>query len=227
MGPYKDPNSILTTDLIEMQRQYHNSEYEFLQFNEIIPFNRNPLDIYSPKLVNLSLYLGPQILGMFEIIKQQTGVTCSDEFPSYYKALNVNSLLSSQGVILSGSKVVYRPFPNNNPKWWQAYNKIKHKMPVGIFQATFENIINMIGGLFILHHIADVCQRDLPTYHRANVLDSDNWLKVHTVGQYIYYKDGTGINSTLYESFASDLISVDKRFLPYLQSHSIQPNYQH
>jgi len=227
MGPYRDPASILVKDLTEMQKQYHNSEYQFLQFNEIIPYNHNPLDIYSPRLVSLALYLGPQILGMFEIIKQQTELTCTDKFPSYYDALNVRSLLSSQGFILADSKVVYRPFDNNNPQWWQAYNNIKHKMPVGIFKATYENIINMIGALFILHHIADLCQRDLPLLQQADILDSTNWLEVNTIGQYVHYKTATAISSSLYEGFLSNLIRMEKRFLPHLKNHNIQPHYQY
>jgi len=226
-SPYKNPTDKLVLDMLEMQKQFRNSESQFLEFAEIVPYTNNPLNIYSPKMVSLLLYLGPQILGMFEILKKQNDITCGDTFGSYYDALNKKGMLSCQGFILNDSALVGNPFNDRDPKWWQTYNHhVKHMMPSGIFEATYQNVIEAIGALFILHHIVDTKQRKLnPVIENADILDQSNWLKVHTVGNYIHYKTATSLNSSLFESFLSHFIRIDKRFLPHLKEHKVEPKY--
>ncbi len=40
--------------------------------------------------------------------------------------------------------------PNNPPKWWTAYNKIKHHRDAEYHQANLQNALNAVGGLFVM-----------------------------------------------------------------------------
>jgi hypothetical protein len=40
--------------------------------------------------------------------------------------------------------------PNNPPKWWTAYNKIKHHRDAEYDQANLKNALNAVGGLFVM-----------------------------------------------------------------------------
>jgi len=40
--------------------------------------------------------------------------------------------------------------PNNPPKWWTAYNKIKHHRDAEYDKANLKNALNAVGGLFIM-----------------------------------------------------------------------------
>jgi len=224
---YKEPTSQLVRDMLEMQKQFRNSEAQFMEFSQIIPYVNNPLNIYSPKMVSLLLYIGPQILGMFEILKKQTSSDCGDTFGAYYDAFNEKGMLSCQGFVLEDVRDAILPFDNKEPEWWKAYNHhVKHKMPEGIFKATYDNVINAIGALFILHHIVDMKQRNRnKIFEEADMFEQENWLRVNSLGDYIHYTTTTSISSTLMESFLSYFISMDRRFLPHLKEHEVKPKY--
>lgn len=155
---------------------------------------------------------------MFEILTNQLNLKPSSEkFPDYFSILNSKQLLSSQSIILNENDQKRSPFNNTTFSWWDAYNDVKHSMPDGIFKATLENVIDSLGALFILHHIADFVQSEKnPNWEKLDFWDSKNWVRVETKGQYIHYKGTMGINSALYESFQSLVFSIHKRFVPYL-----------
>jgi len=226
---YKNPESKTVKELLEMQKLFANTEYDFLLFNEIVPYSYNPLTVYSPKLVSILQSIGPQIYGVFEIITKQFGMSSIDfKFPDYFNALDNMKLLSCQSVTLLENKLVIQPFEESktNYDWWNAYNNVKHELPKGIFEAKYENVIYSLGALYILHHIADTIQRKKnPIIEKAEITDSTNWLSVLTKGNYIYYKSETAINSTLYETFSSRVFSINKRFLPHLKDQKIEPDY--
>ncbi|NIU86711.1 MAG: hypothetical protein GWN56_05280 [Nitrosopumilaceae archaeon] len=208
-----------------MQKVYRATEYQFLQFNEIIPYSHNSSDVYSPYLVNMVLSIGPQILGMFEIIKRQARVRCADTFGAYRNALNRSCLLSKQGFFLRETRKKKQPFPSRGkPAWWDAYNKAKHKAPLGFNKINLGNTIEALGALFILHHIADVAQTNFnrgPTYDAADFTDSSNWFRVYTDGNYVSYKTKTSKSRTLLEGFDSPVFTMDKRFMPHLKNEKM------
>lgn len=231
MSNYKNPDSQIVKELLEMQRLYHNSEYEFLLFHEIVPYSHNQLSIYSPKLVSILQEIGPQIYGMFKILSKQLVIASkkSDKFPKYFKTLNKRNLLSSQSLVLLENNKIRTPFKFKItiPEWWDAYNTVKHELPTGIFEAKYKHVIDALGALFILHHVADTIQRKKSAiFENADIIDSSNWLPVFTRRNYIYYRTKTAINSTLYESIPSKVFSISKRFLPHLKEHKVRPNPQ-
>lgn len=219
MPQYRNHDNQLVKELIEMQNHYKYAELQFQKFNSIIPYTRNPPNVYSPRLASLILTLGPQVLGTFGIIKQQLGVTCGDTFGKYYEALNSDGMLSSQGFVLENGDVKY-PFMKSNPEWWEAYNhSIKHQMPSGMSSAILVNIIDALGALFILHHIADVIQASNQKLVK-DILFSANWIQVTTVGHYIFYETPTQRNELPLAGFGSRIFTMDKRFLPHVKGQN-------
>ena len=212
-----------------MQQLYSNLESEFLSFNKIVPYNHNPDDVYSPKLVNILQNIGPQIYGIFNIISKQLGITVNpDKFPNYVRVFNEKELLSNQHVILMEGGKQIKPFEKDqeNYTWWDAYNSVKHDLPKGIFEATYGKVIQSLGSLYILHHISDTIQRKKnPIIEEGEILDSSNWLHVLTLGNYICYKSKTSRNSTLNETFSSKVFLIGKRFLPHLKNDEISPDF--
>lgn len=229
MNLYTNQDSELVNELLEMQKLYTNLEYEFLLFNEIIPYAHNPIDVYSPKLVNILQSIGPQIYGMFKMMTDQLDIQSKNfKFPDYFDSINNHTLLSNQSIILIETNQILEPFEENKTDydWWNAYNKVKHELPKGIFETKYKDVIYSLGALYILHHIADTIQRNKnPIIEDADITDSINWLSVLTKGDYIYYKTDTAISSILNETFQSRVFSIGKRFLPHLKDHNVIPDY--
>ena len=223
---YHDPNGQITQNLLRMQEQFRQFELKFLEFYEWLPYDHNSWQFYSPKLSSLLSDVGPQLLGMFDLMCQQLQKNPNgDHFPDYFQSLNQNHMLSTQSFILAKGNQKRSPFvfSGNVPKWWTAYNDIKHNQPDGEYQGTLENTIDALGALYILHHIADVIQTDhkIGPKFQGDFSDSNNWIRVHSVGNYIKYQDKSSKNTILYECFGSRIFVIAKRYFPPLRGIEI------
>ncbi len=229
MGRYKNSDSEIVRELTQMQQLFSNLETDFLEFNEIVPYDHNPDEVYSPKLVNILQNIGPQIYGLFKIISKQLGLKLDNEkFPSYVKSLDELGLLSNQHVLLMKNAKAVKPFQLNetNYEWWDSYNSVKHDLPHGIFEAKYVNVINSLGALYILHHIADAIQtKKNDIIEKENILDSSNWLHVLTLGNYYHYKSERAKGTSLYETFQSKVFVIGKRFLPHMKEQNVVPDF--
>ncbi|NOJ28046.1 MAG: hypothetical protein DA330_08575 [Nitrososphaera sp.] len=98
-------------DLLQMQRLHTDLERQFLSFNRIIPYDRNPDDAYSPRLVNIIHAANPQILGMFDLLCKGMDLKPEkDDFPRYMKALDEHGMLHNQKVALKDNLRIIKPF---------------------------------------------------------------------------------------------------------------------
>lgn len=168
----------------EMARLYEDTETQFLSFNRIIPYNRNPGEVYSPRLYTILQSSSAQIISLMASL---ASCLCGDgfkspthmrqkDFPFYYWLLNKEGMLSVQKLAPKEKvTMIITPFKveeGDTPKWWQAYNKTKHGLPGGAYRCTLENVLNAIGALSILH---DISQFILRTSARDSILRKDNW----------------------------------------------------
>ena len=184
-----------------MRGLYFETERQFMEFVQVIPYEHNPDDVYSPKLVNILQSTGPQIDGMFKIIEAEPGLApVSDSFPSHYDTLNSHGLLEIQKVIPQRMERPFKPYEARSPDWWQAYNHAKHDLPDGVYEGTFDKVLRALGGIVVLHHIGQLLFfRHLPKTgisqqpdFLAEVVDSQNWHDIESAFVHDPY-DETGI----------------------------------
>ena len=171
--------------LPEMKPFYRDIERQFLEFNEIIPIEKNPAtEIYSPRFFNMIHTLGSQIDAMLQILVKDLGVKPkSKNFPGYCDALNTDGILSYQKVRCTLNHSTIQPFKEASPDWWNKYNKAKHELPFGPETIRLNHIVDSLAGLYILNTLAwnrEVATDpgiDLPDYYRysSSFLDIKNW----------------------------------------------------
>lgn len=160
-------------EIRELKRIWEDLEKQLLEFNEIVPYEKNPHDVYSPRLVNMMLVTGPQIEAMTRLIvkklklrPQGTGI------PSYLKEINKNSVLSMQRIISLTSGLLFTPFPVKEI-WWKSYNETKHKLIDEINKIRYQKVMESLAALAALYRIYDVIVKN-PT-HGKSILDRKNW----------------------------------------------------
>lgn len=171
--------------LPEMEPFYRDAERQFLEFNEIIPIEKNTTtEIYSPRFFNMIHTLGSQIDSMLQILLKDLGIKPkSRSFPDYYDALNVNGILLYQKVRCTLDRSIIQPFKDHKPDWWNKYNKAKHELPFGPEAIRLNHIVDALAGLYVLNDLAwtrDVATDmsiDLPNNYRlsSTFLDVKNW----------------------------------------------------
>ncbi len=173
------------SQLLEMRRLFHTTEKHLLEFLEYVPIKKNNLRVISPAIFNMIMESGPQIEPMMakliELIKPQQ---ISVDFANCYQYLDQKGMLSIQRVITREESLIFQPFANSNPNWWQAYNKhVKHRLPEGMEKAKLENLLNMYACLFVLHSMANIADLWIDKYpdvpYRLDpdkVIDKVSWI---------------------------------------------------
>lgn len=169
----------------EMDDFYLDAERQFLEFNSIIPLNKNPIEkIYSPRFLSIIQSICSQVDSVFQIlIKELSLKPQSRTFPNYYKILNKQKMLSFQRTYLQINHSYIQPFKDMHPQWWEVYNKTKHNLPSGAYEVKYRHIIDSLAALYILHNLAMIREIytdpaiDLPDYTRkvSTFLDVKNW----------------------------------------------------
>ena len=171
--------------LPEMEPFYRDIERQFLEFNEIIPVEKNTAtEIYSPRFFNMIHTLGSQIDAILQILVKDLGVKLKTKnFPGYYDAINTDGILSYQKVTCTLNHTTIQPFKNSTPEWWGKYNKAKHELPVGPETIRLNHIVDSLAGLYRLNtlawtrEVATDGSIDLPDYYRypSSFLNIKNW----------------------------------------------------
>lgn len=152
-------------ELIEMRQLYFATEKQFLEFNEIVPYqyHNDWNQVVSPRLVNLMLSIGPQIEKMLKILIHKMKSDVKKKHPKFYDCLEVldnQKMLTEQTVGLPNpgyTNILFNPYNKNEKNmlsWWYGYNQIKHELPGGIIHGTLHNTIYSLAALSLLHHIA-------------------------------------------------------------------------
>lgn len=150
---------------------YRNIESTLMHFLEYVPIRDN-LKVYSPKLLPLILQIGGYVdtefkeMAFFADFKEnpkceeirkkarKNKVVSIDLFREVFEPIYN---LSSQNVFVrleAGLQLEkFTPFLGFNkesPKWWKAYNKLKHSWHANVKKANLENALNALGSAFVL-----------------------------------------------------------------------------
>lgn len=213
--------------LSQMRSHYLELEREFIEFNNIIPCNHNPSTVYSPRLVTIMQSCGPQIYGMLEFLTNHFSIeTKNDKFPSYYKELNEKGMLAFQKVILKYNRRILSPFKFNKdvPSWWTAYNDAKHRLlEGGNFSATLNNVIKILGAIFILHKIAEELM-ETEQGKKMLILDKRNWRHIKPQKFFRSVSHATLDNTNLSTSIDRRLFSAVFDDLQYFTKRTFLTN---
>lgn len=139
-------------------RQFLALEEELMKVARYIEFSENNFNTYSIELASLLLGAGSEI----DVVAKQI---CKKLKPSS-KAKNIGQygnqisaeiptvgtfklLLPKYGLELQ-PWVNWSAKPRKNPYWWTSYNKVKHERHNHFNQANLTNVLNAVGGLYIL-----------------------------------------------------------------------------
>lgn len=173
-------------DLQNLKRLFSDSEKQLQEFNENIPYEHNPNNVFSPKLVNLILQVGPQIENLTDLMLEKLEITSEGNgLLSRIKTLNTNNILSNFQIHLKPQLIQFTPFEQKS-EWWQLYNSLKHDLSKSQFEITYLSVMNSMAALASLHRLADVVK--ISDQYLEHVLKNECWQKtfdfpyIRTVG---------------------------------------------
>ena len=165
----------------QMWNTYRDMEDQFTNYLEYVPLTSDHKQVYSSKLLRLMLQLGGYVDTAFKEmafcssfdgnndcleIRKKAEKNRIISFDFYLKTFEPIYQLSKKGVAVKGlGAFLYRPVlidrflpfktepKKTTPKWWQAYNGIKHDMIRNLKKANVENTLSVLGGAFLLNAI--------------------------------------------------------------------------
>ncbi len=173
--------------------RYKSLEDEFLSATRYFPFEKTHKKIWSEFFSDLLTKAGNSIDSFFRNMLKDAS-TCSCDYQHIQPLLTSRKKrdihffrdLFEPMYFFSGAEVSiaygltfyeknFRPFEefsrNGIPEWWTAYNHVKHTWFDCIEEATLENVVSALAGLFILN-VLNTSSRSYLIKHQ-NVIKCD------------------------------------------------------
>lgn len=155
---------------------YRDMEQEFMEFLDFVPLGEDHRKVHSYKLLRLMLQVGGYVDTAFKEMafypKFDENVECKairskvikgeiatidhfrETFDSLY-GLSLQTVLVKSPKHFASFVDVFNPFLDfkngRTPKWWTAYNGVKHNWLKNIKEANVENTLEALGGAFLLN----------------------------------------------------------------------------
>ncbi len=131
-------------------------EDDLLKMARYIEFHPDNYQTYSLELVRLLLAAGSEIDVALKMLCKQVNSTARptrniDEHKAI--VLTKHQDMQTQQVTISRYGITLQPWKDwqtANPKWWAAYNDVKHDRLINYRSGNLENVINAVGGLGII-----------------------------------------------------------------------------
>lgn len=176
---------------------YHDMEKIFLNFLEYVPLASDHSKVYSYKLLHLMLQIGGYIDTSFKemathssfdgnekckairgkAVKRETvGIDLAREaFEPIYHLSSRLVLVKSPAYLARVIIERWSPFvefkEGKSPKWWKAYNEVKHDWLANLEQANVRNTLYALASAFLLNVV-----------HEPSILALTQWGHVKTLG---------------------------------------------
>lgn len=149
-------------EMKEFRLQYWNEylyyEKEFISITDYIHLDKRNLNTYSFKLLEMLIGICSALDRMFRKYTNLIGQSCNIKNYKDSVASIDNKLYDSEIRLIDNEDILLKPFnewePSKNldaPKFWNAYNDIKHDKNGGIINATYENVLNALSALYLLN----------------------------------------------------------------------------
>src|SRR5688500_6075517 len=132
-----------------MRDLHRDLEKQFLSFDELVPYNHNPDDVYSPRLYSILQGTSAQVISLMQnIVAELNSKNISSlwqaKFKDYYDFLNIKGVLSLQ--VVSPKKKfdkIMTPFALNKytvHDWWNILYTIQLTLSSGVFVSIILHI---------------------------------------------------------------------------------------
>jgi hypothetical protein len=145
---------------------YKSVEDDFIDYLDCVPWTNAHKKVWSPKLANLLLNICSIIDSIFKYCLKGPAMNSAKHIkeirtkdkPSindFQKVYNDVYSLSDRVVYLLSTEEKLIPWSNwqnqkSSPAWWTAYNHIKHNRFKNKTEATLENTLYALSGLFLV-----------------------------------------------------------------------------
>jgi len=187
-------------ELGQMWNTYLEMEKQFTDYLDYVPLTTDHKKVYSGKLLRLMLQIGGYIDTAFKEMafyhKFNGNINCEKIRRKVTKNRIISidfSLqtfeplygLSRKSVLVKSLEhFTYRPLITDRfspfaeyrelktPKWWSAYNAVKHNMLKNIRKANLENTMTALGAAFLLNAIHEPSLMGLAKSGVANFFDT-------------------------------------------------------
>lgn len=141
---------------------------EALDYVELCPNNFQTTSITFSKLL---LSIGSEIDNVF---RECSGLTGRSSIETYYNSIIVKyPLIVNQQVKVTDTDIVLTPYvgwngiqPSQSLVFWDKYNKLKHDRVLNSQNASLENVLNALAGLFIIeiYRFDDIFRTEADTF---------------------------------------------------------------
>lgn len=137
---------------------YIRLEKDFLNTLDYVEFSEDNFGTYSIEFEKQLLSIGSEVDVLCKLLcKKIEPQKSPKEIKEYASILYQYKNLTCATVVFERNKKSYVPFekwrPGCNPKWWGAYNAVKHKRLVKnkYKQGNLENVFMALAGLYVLN----------------------------------------------------------------------------
>ena len=156
---------------------YYETEQLYSEIIRLVPLDNAP-ETHSPRLYDILQSSCSQVENLMRLICGELKLEPrSRNFPSYFNEVNKTGVLELQVVASVIDNIIYKPFEeeisNEPPLWWTAYNKTKHKLPLGFNSGNLINTSNALSAVYALHCIAAYVRRCESTNY--DVMNDREW----------------------------------------------------
>ncbi len=131
-------------------------ETDLLACQRYVAFEPNNLGVYSLEFMHLLFSICSEVEVLCKQLCGRIEPTAKHkDIRDYKAAIEPLLCLSTFQVNDLVRREIFPPFADwkdkNSPSWWHAYNEVKHDRDIHFKQATLENCIIALGGLFVLN----------------------------------------------------------------------------
>ncbi len=164
-------------DLNNLRKLHTDLEKQMIQFDEIIPFERQTTaKIFSPRLLNMMISCGPQIEAITELICVRCNIELPKKknIPELIQKMNSKGVLSNLEISTLAHGILFTPF-TRDLEWWQTYNDLKHELAQKQSKTTYTVVMDALAALAALHRLAEVIKVLGESENIQYILQRDYW----------------------------------------------------
>lgn len=139
-------------------RQFIALEADLLRLSKYIEFDKRNFRTFSIELSNLLLSTGSEVDVVAKLLCKKIDPKSKAKYISHYGNQIGAALprVSKMKVHLPSYGINLQPWtnwnssPRKSPNWWKSYNNVKHQRDKFFPEANLGNVLNALGGLYIL-----------------------------------------------------------------------------
>jgi hypothetical protein len=130
-------------------------EADFAATSRYVEFSPKNFSTFSTEYSKLLLAIGSEVDVLCKITCESLDSTARrNNIDDYRTCLTAHSQIAAEQVLIRRYGLTFNPWDawshGANPTWWRSYNNVKHERDTYFAEASLENTVNAISGLFAL-----------------------------------------------------------------------------